>query len=292
MGMCDIIPGISGGTIAFITGIYEKLVHSITLFNKSFFLKLITLKIKEALKPIPLDFLIPLFSGIMIAIFSAAKLVHFLLEYYAIYTWSLFFGLILASVFHLSKEIDFKNIKQSLFFIFGVSIGFVIVGLIPVSTPENYLFIFFSGIIGITAMILPGISGSFILLILGKYEYITGAVKAPFAEGNLLILSIFAIGCLIGLLSFSKLLNILLERFKPQMFALLTGFILGALRKIWPWKEILEAKIIRGKTHIVSEANTLPSLSNETYLAISICLISFVAVMAILSLEKRKPTAI
>ncbi len=274
MGICDIIPGVSGGTIAFVTGIYQDLLASIAAIDKNFFRYLFTFQFKLALDKISFSFLIPLLLGIFTALVSTARLIHYLLENEKVYTWSFFFGLILASVFYLAKEIKWKDKKNVIFFSIGMIGAYIIVGLIPITTPENYFFLFLCGVLAITAMILPGISGSFILLLLGKYHFVTYALRNPFLADNFLILIVFAVGCLVGLLSFSKLLNYLLNHHYQIMFALLSGFILGALRKIWPWK--------------LDEQNILPSLEVETFWAIGFIAIAFIGVFALLSYSHKK----
>jgi putative membrane protein len=288
MGVCDIIPGVSGGTIAFITGIYDKLVHSITLFNKDLLKAVLNFDIGTVKKHVPWGFLIPLGSGIAMALISTSRLVHYLLNHHAIYTWSVFTGLILASVVFLSKEIQWKKFENLIIFLIGTLGAYFLVGMIPVQTPESYLFIFFSGCVAISAMILPGISGSFILLLLGKYAYITGALRNPFVGENFTILIFFALGCGVGILAFSRLLDFLLLKYQQAIFSLLTGFILGALRKIWPWKEVLESKVIRGKTHILREANYLPDIGAETTIAIGLMLVAFAIVFGVMIFSKSR----
>lgn len=292
MGVADIVPGVSGGTIAFITGIYDRLLESISSVNLKFFKYLFTFRIKEALGHIQFFFLLPLFSGIIFAILSTSRLMHFLMNDYPIFTWATFFGLIASSILYVGKQInkplEIKNLSS---LIIGTIIGYVLVSLIPVSTPNSYLFIFLSGMIAICAMILPGISGSFILLILGKYAFITAALKSPFAENNLILILIFCFGCLIGILSFSKFLNWFLKHFHNITMAFLTGFMIGSLKKIWPWKQTLESTIIRGKTYILREENIFPpSLDVDFGIAISLMTLGFLSVIIIESISQRNKT--
>ena len=193
MGIADLIPGVSGGTIAFITGIYDDLLTAISKVNGSFFKKLFSKNFNEALEESSAKFLIILMSGIGTSIILFARLMHYLMEHHAIPTWSLFFGLILASITALSKNVK-KIVGVNLFWIvLGGMFAYGVVSLVPVETPENYGFIFFCGFIAIMAMILPGLSGSFLLLILGKYQFITGAIKSPFADNNIVIMLIFSL---------------------------------------------------------------------------------------------------
>lgn len=289
MGLADIVPGVSGGTIAFVTGIYDELLNSISSVNKEFVKLIIKFEIKKAFEHINGKFLVTLGFGIASAILLTSRLMHYLLHTYPDHTWGLFFGLILASILYISKSIErpFKS-KHVSQFLFGTIIGVALVSLIPVSSENNYLNIFLSGSIAICAMILPGISGSFILLILGKYAFITGALKAPFTDNNLIFIFIFCIGCLVGILSFSKLLNFLMHKYHQAMITILTGFMFGSLKKIWPWKEILESVVIREKTHVLKEANILPEINFATIITIVFMLLGFGLVFAIEYLGKKK----
>lgn len=283
MGIADIVPGVSGGTIAFITGIYDTLLNAISSVNKDFIKLLFSFKIKEALVHINASFLIPLFMGIAIAIISMSKIMHFFMNDYPTLTWSLFFGLIGASIIYIGKKItNIKSTKSILGISAGAIIAYLLVSLIPVQTPNTNLYIFFSGMIAICAMILPGISGSFILLILGKYAYVTGAVKSPFSPGNLEIIFIFAVGCVIGILSFSKILNYLLSRYHNLMMCFLTGFMIGSMKKIWPWKEVVESKIIRDKLYVIKDINIIPEQLDLNFIAcLVLMVIGFVLVFGL-----------
>ena len=290
MGMADIVPGVSGGTVALITGIYDELIKSISLVNTDFIKLLFQFKIIKALEHINIKFLAPLMLGILTAIVSMARLMHFFMNNYSVYTWSLFFGLILASIIFVAKHIeDIKKLNHLSFIILGTAIGYGVVSLIPVETSNTLSMIFFSGMISICAMILPGISGSFILLILGKYMYVTSAIKNPFIEGNIYILISFAFGCLLGLLAFSRLLNYLLSKFHGQMMCVLLGFMIGSLKKIWPWREVIEQKIIRGKVHVLKESVVFPTEVNlEVILAFGLMIFGIVLVFVIEGFSKQK----
>jgi putative membrane protein len=280
MGAADIIPGVSGGTVAFITGIYDELVKSIASVDKVFLGYLFKAQFKQAFDHINLKFLLPLFIGILTAIILLSKLMHFLINDYPVYTWALFFGLILASIRylydHIKNPIYIPNLMATAF---GALLGFLLVSLVPVQTPNSYPIIFGVGCIAICAMILPGISGSFLLLIFGKYEHVTGALKSPLYEDNLIIIAIFAAGCLIGLLSFSKILNYLLSKYHNLMMCILTGFMIGSIKKLWPWRDILESTIIRDKVHVLKEANYIPDYFDaEVGIAIFLMLLGFAIV--------------
>ena len=282
MGTADIIPGVSGGTIALIAGIYTQLIDAIKSLDGQGIKKILTLDLAGALAHVHVRFLVILLAGIGTAIVSIARLMHWLLANQPTFTWSVFFGLILASIWILGKKVSWGGATGAAF-LGGIVVGFLVVGLIPVQTPETWWFIIFCGMIAICAMILPGISGAFLLLILGKYEYITGALKNPFSTESLIIISCFAIGALIGITSFSRVLSFLLHHFEALTIAFLTGLMAGSLRKVWPWKEALETQIIRGKLHVLREVNLLPSLDQN--LLISFALMC-VGMLGVLGLEK------
>lgn len=233
MGAADVVPGVSGGTIAFIVGIYDELINSIKSINAHSLKLLFTGKIVSFWKAINGSFLFSILLGIGISVFSLAKLITWLLEAHPIMVWAFFFGLVLASTWFVSKDIKEWNVKTIASFIVGAAVAYYITVATPAETPTNLLFIFLCGAIAICAMILPGISGSFILVLLGKYFYIMDAVK-ELKIGTLLV---FAAGALIGITSFSRVLSFALARFRNSTLALLTGFMLGSLNKVWPWKE-------------------------------------------------------
>lgn len=239
MGAADVIPGVSGGTIAFITGIYEELINSIKSFNKEFFSLLFTQGVSAAWQHINGNFLVAVLSGILLSIFSLAGLISWLLLMYPKMVWAFFFGLIIASALHVGRKITYWDATAIISLVAGVAIAAYITIATPATTPEAWWFIFLSGSIAITAMILPGISGSFILLLLGKYEFILNAVK-DFQIG---IIVIFAIGCVVGIISFSNVISWLFRNIPNATMALLTGFMIGSLNKLWPWKEDIETRL-------------------------------------------------
>ena len=232
MGAADVIPGVSGGTIAFLMGIYSRLIGAINSINKDNLKLLFRFRIKDFFTAIDGAFLCSLFAGILISFFSLAKLMTYLLEYHPIPLWSFFFGLILASIIIIIKDLDGFKLRNILAFIAGTAIASYICLVSPSETSEAYWFIFVSGAIAICAMILPGISGSFILLLLGKYKFLMDAV----ATFNIPVLIVFFIGAVLGILAFSRFLGWLLKRWYMPTIALLSGFMLGSLIKVWPWK--------------------------------------------------------
>lgn len=232
MGAADVIPGVSGGTIAFLMGIYQELLDSIKSINGHSLKLLLTGKVGEFWKAINGWFLVSLGTGILVSIFSLARLMKYLLEYHPVQLWSFFFGLILASAIYILKGLDKWSLKNIISLLAGVAVAAYICIASPAQTPDALWFVFLSGAIAICAMILPGISGSFILLLLGKYAFIMGAVT----ELNIPVLLVFAAGAGIGIVCFSHVLSWLLKKFYMLTIALLSGFMIGSLLKVWPWK--------------------------------------------------------
>lgn len=239
MGAADVIPGVSGGTIAFIMGIYDEFVGSLASINTEAVKLLFKGRFKEFWKHINGSFLLSIVIGIGISVVCLAGLMQYLLANKPIQTWAFFFGLIVASSIFIIRGISGWKIREGLFLVFGILLGIVICTLSPTQTPDGLWFIFISGATAICAMILPGISGSFILLILGKYQYIMGVIS-DLVSGvnigqNLLIIGTFGIGAVVGILSFSKFLHWLLARWQKETMIVLAGFIIGSLVKVWPW---------------------------------------------------------
>ena len=233
MGTADIVPGVSGGTMAFILGIYERLVDAIhTIGKPAFWKQVLRGQIVAAIKSVPWGFLIPLGCGILLAIFSLSHLLEGLLHSHPAYLWSFFFGLVLASIHLVYQRITTKNGSTIGSLLLGTSFAYLIVGIVPTQTPEAAWFLVLSGAIASCAMILPGISGSFILVILGKYEFVLNAVN----QRELSTIALIGVGAVAGLLLFSDLLHFLLRKYHDLTIAFLTGLMIGSLRKIWPWK--------------------------------------------------------
>ena len=236
MGAADVVPGVSGGTIAFISGIYEELLTSISNINLDLFKTLRTDGIKKAWKQLNGNFLLALFIGIFISIISLAKVIKYLLENKPILLWSFFFGLVLASIIYIAKQITKWNLLTVVVTVLGAFVAYYITTLNPlVSENSSPFFMFIAGAIAICAMILPGISGAFILVLLGAYKPILSAVN----DRDLKTIALVGLGAIVGLLSFSKILKWLFANYKNYTLAVLTGFIIGSLNKIWPWKETL-----------------------------------------------------
>lgn len=254
MGAADVIPGVSGGTIAFIAGIYERLINALSSID----LSLIQLLRKEGFlavwKKVDGLFLLVLLSGIGSSILSLAKLVTYLLEFHPIPLWSFFLGLIIASVVVVQRQMKQVKWIHLIPFIVGIAFAWWITTLVPAQTTNALWFVFLSGAIAICAMILPGISGSFILVVLGKYQYILESLH----ELRIDVILVFMAGCLIGLLSFVRLVKWLFSRYHDLSIAVLGGFMVGSLNKVWPWKITLESAHIEDKIVPLVQENVSP----------------------------------
>lgn len=258
MGAADVVPGVSGGTIAFITGIYEELVFSIKSINLEALKLFFTGKWKSFWKQINGNFLLAVFAGIFISVLSLAKALEYLLEHQPILIWAFFFGLILASSYVVSRKITKWEYPKIVALVGGIGIAFYITSVTPTTTTDSAWFVIVSGAFASCAMILPGISGSFILLLLGKYEFALHAVN----ERIILDLFLLGSGALVGLVLFANLLSWLLKKYHDVTIAVLVGFMIGSLNKIWPWKETLETILVDGELKPLVEKNILPTLSN------------------------------
>ena len=239
MGGADVVPGVSGGTIAFITGIYETLLDSIKSVDAAALQLLLKGQFKEFWQHINGAFLVTLFAGIAVSILTLAKLIAYLLEHHPIQLWSFFFGLIIIAAYLVAKEIGKWSIGVFVAAAAGIAIAYYITLATPAETPTSLWFVFLSGAVAICAMILPGISGSFILLILGKYAFILEAVN----ERNFAVIAVFGLGCVVGILTFARIISWLLDRYHDVAVALLAGFMIGSLGKIWPWKEVMLTRL-------------------------------------------------
>lgn len=255
MGAADVVPGVSGGTIAFITGIYEELINSIKSVNPASLKLLFRGRWKEFWKVINGNFLISLLAGIFISILSLARVIRFLLETYPVLVWSFFFGLIVASAIFVVRYVKKWNLGVAVTAIAGVAIAWIITVMTPAEANTTWWFIFISGAIAICAMILPGISGSFILVLMGMYKFILEAV----GNFNIPVVLLFLAGAAIGIISFSNVLSWLLRKYHDLTIGLLAGFMIGSLNKVWPWKNVVETFVDRhGEIKPLIEENVLP----------------------------------
>lgn len=232
MGAANVVPGVSGGTIALITGIYKEIIGALnSLMEKETWKALFKGNFKDFWKQVHGTFLLWLAIGVLLSVFSLAKLMTFVLEHHPVQTWAFFFGLIIASAILMFKDIKGWRLGDILFALLGIAMGLAVCTLSPTQTPDSWFFIFLCGALAVCTMILPGVSGSFILVIMGKYDFIMQAV----ADLDWPVLTVFALGCIVGILAFSKFLHWLLGRFERQTMLVLLGFVLGSLVKVWPW---------------------------------------------------------
>ena len=271
MGAADVVPGVSGGTMAFILGIYEELILAIRSFDLTFAKLALSLKFREALEHVNWKFLLALGLGILTAILSLAKGLSWLLTNQPVMIWSFFFGLVLASVLTVRTRVSRWTVGLVAAAIIAAIAAFFLVGLTPVSTPETWWFLFLSGAVAICAMILPGISGAFILVLLGKYHFVLEAVN----QRNLPPLIIVAAGAVVGIIIFSRLLGWLFKNHHDLVVAVLCGLMLGSLRKVWPWK--------------LDGVNIWPAgLNSEVFIALGLAVLGVIVVAALDRAARRQ----
>ena len=283
MGAADVVPGVSGGTIAFIVGIYEELINSIKSINTENLRLLFRGQFRSFWEGINANFLLSIVLGIGISIFSLAKIITYLLVNQPILVWAFFFGLVLASTWFVAKEIKQWQVKTAVSFVIGAVLAYYITVATPAETPTHPRFIFLCGAIAICAMILPGISGSFILVLLGKYFYIMEAVKSF----RITVMLTFMAGAVIGITTFSRVLSFALRRFHDATIALLSGFMLGSLNKVWPWTETIETYTdSHGVVKPLVEQNIAPN--TQVIEAVGLMILGFTLVYALEKLSTRK----
>ncbi|MFT7691992.1 MAG: putative membrane protein [Candidatus Latescibacterota bacterium] len=279
MGTADVIPGVSGGTVALVMGIYDELVNTIASVDGRVLHALLRGRIMEVLKLVNAGFLFPLLAGVFIAIASFAKLITYLLATHPQPVWGFFTGLILASALFVAKQIaGGLNARLGIFIVLGAAFGYAITSLVPVETgTESYKFVL-AGMIAICAMILPGISGSFLLVIMGKYQQVFTAVH----ERELQVVALFGIGAVIGILGFSRLLKRLLLHYHAVTMAFLVGLMLGSLRKVWPFRNVLEERVVGSKTLVLSDECIWPQdLTGEVWLSFVLMVVGAVLVLVL-----------
>lgn len=287
MGAADAVPGVSGGTIAFMTGIYEELIYSLKQCGPSALIMLFKEGPVAAWKHVNGTFLLTLISGILFSLLTISHVVLYWLAEYPELLWSFFFGLILASVWSVCRHVEHWDRNTYTSFIIGVITAYFITSMSPTSVEATPLFIFLSGMVAICAMILPGISGSFILLLLGMYTPILMAIK----NIELFTLGLFATGCVVGLLSFSRVLSWMFSLFRTATLALLGGFMLGSLNKVWPWKYTTAYTINRhGQEVPLVQENISPftfeSLTGEPALLVYAFGLMLLGALMVVAIEK------
>ncbi|MBW1692260.1 MAG: DUF368 domain-containing protein [Deltaproteobacteria bacterium] len=284
MGAANVIPGVSGGTMALILGIYVELIDAIRSLNLKALRLLAVLKIREALGAISWPFLLPVGLGILLATVSLARILSVLLETYPVMVWSFFFGLILSSVLTVSKVVQEWGVGTFAGAALGAIGAFFLFGLVPAATPNSTWFIFLSGVLAICAMILPGISGAYILVLLGKYHYALDAVN----NRDLAALTILTAGAVVGLLSFARIIGWLLKFYHDVTMAVLIGLMLGSLRRIWPWKETLSSvNDSYGREVAALQVNILPNSFNGEVVCALLCMLLGVLVILVMNRVAR-----
>ena len=284
MGVANVIPGVSGGTIALITEIYEELINSLKSFDKKALKLIISLDLSAFIQHTNLYFLLCVFSGSVASVFSIASLFKYLFSHFPILIWAFFFGLIIASIYFVGKRIRQWNSSSIISLIIGTVAALSLSFITPASENSNLFFVFLCGIIGISGMMLPGLSGSFILILMGNYELL---MVTAVTDLNIILLGVFFLGSAFGLMSFSHVLSWVFKHYKDATLALLTGFILGSLSIIWPWKRISNSIMVNGKEKIIAYDWYFPSdCDQETILAI---LLIVAGILIVYSLEIFTP---
>ncbi len=285
MGAADVVPGVSGGTIAFISGIYEELIGSIKSIDIEAIKLLIGLRFKDFWLKVNGNFLLAVVAGVALSILSLARVMTYCLEHHPILIWSFFFGLIIASAIIIFRQIKHFNLLSALSIAVGAAVAYSITVLSPAQTPDQWWFILLCGSIAICAMIMPGISGSFILLLMGKYQYILGALS----ELNIPVILLFVVGAGVGIICFSHLLSWLLTSHHTATVSLLTGFMIGSLNKVWPWKETIQTTLnSHGELIPLVERNVSPSnfealsgAPSQLLLAVAMAVVGFLTIYII-----------
>jgi len=284
MGAANVIPGVSGGTIALITGIFERLVDGIKSFDFTALRLILKGDLKGFAKHTDLAFLIALFLGVVLSILSFARLFDFLFIHYPVYIWSFFFGLILASVYFVGKTVSKWSWDVIVVFIIGLAIALTITFLNPATQNEGLLYLIICGIIAACSMILPGLSGSFVLILLGNYQLV---MIDSINQLRFEILIPVVFGALIGLLGFSHLLSWVFKKYRNQTIAILTGFIFGSLGIIWPWKDLVIQQFGE-KQKVVGYNWILPEINLQFGIAIGIMLLGILTIWLMETMAKEK----
>jgi len=294
MGTANVIPGVSGGTIALITNIYERFINALKNINFTAIKLLFTGKIKELISYIDLYFLLQVFTGVLIAFFTIAFLLKYLFLHYPIYTWAFFFGLIIGSSWLIIKKLNKMTLWDWVFLLIGISIPVIMVFLKPINENDNLFYILFCGIIGTSGMVLPGISGSYLILLLGNYKLI---MLDAVTTLNLRILIPFLIGSILGLIIVSYFISLLLKKYYNQVLSLLAGFVIGSLALIWPWKFSIDfthglllqnkfgalidanGQLINFKPYIIKYQYFLPEIDTQFWISIFLIIIGIIIVV-------------
>ena len=292
MGAANVIPGVSGGTIAFITNIYEDLINSLKAFDIKAIRYFFSFKLKSFSEHVNFQFLFWLFTGVFISILSLGKILSFLFDNYPVYVWAFFFGLILASIYFVGKTISEWNLATVTAVIAGVVIAVIITYLNPASRNESTLYLFLCGIVAMASMLLPGLSGSFVLILMGNYQLI---FLEAVPDLNMRVLLPVVLGSIAGFIILSRIISFLINKFRDETIGVLTGFILGSLLIIWPWKDpeyLLDTsgEVVLRKGKMVIEGYTwqLPEIGNsETWISAVFIILGITLVIIIEIFAKR-----
>ena len=293
MGAANVIPGVSGGTIALITGIFERLIDALKSINLTAFKLFFTGKWKAFAKHIQLDFLLSVFAGVFISIFSIAKVLEYLFLYHPVFIWAFFFGLILASIYYVGKSISKWNVPVIISFVMGTAIAVGISLFKPAQENTNLYYLLICGVVAVCSMIIPGLSGSFVLILMGNYRLIMIEAVTDF---NWEILLPVGIGAVIGLLAFSHLLSWIFKRFRNQAIALLTGFMAGSLLILWPWKKDIYSLDTAGEVILNRSGDPLlegyeyllPIVQNIEFWLASLCILFGILTIMIIEWQGKK----
>ena len=299
MGMAEVVPGVSGGTIAFITGIYAELINTIKSFTPTNLKLLFQGKLKDFAQAVNLNFLIPLIIGMFIGIVCGVFGISYLLENHPLGVWSFFFGLIVASCIYVAKQIKSWNLLNVTLLVLFAVLGYTVTVVKPFEAIDSTIWVFVCGVIAVSALLLPGLSGSFILLLLNMYQPIFGSIKAVLSTQDpkaMLTTGIFILGCITGLLSFSRVLSWAFKKYEGATLAALAGLLLGSLNKVWPWQKVLATRInSEGHELITFTKSVSPTAfsglqnnflygNNPNYLLVGVCFI--VGIALVLGLDK------
>ena len=274
IGIANIIPGVSGGTIALIVGIYERLINAIKSFGPDAAKMLFTGKWNQFIEKTDLYFLLSIFAGVGLAIISLARIFDFLFNHYPVYIWAFFFGLILTSVYYVGRTVEKWKISDYIFFLIGTVIALILTFLTPASEDSSFFYLIICGVVAICSMILPGLSGSFVLILMGNYQLV--AITAINNKDFTILLPV-AIGAVVGLIAFSHFLSWLFKKYKDQTISLLTGFIFGSLGVIWPWKDPIE-QTFGEKVKIVGYDYFLPEMNMEFLIAMLVIIAGMITI--------------
>ena len=290
MGAANVIPGVSGGTMALLTGIFEKLINAIKSFDLQAIKLGLRFKFKELFEHVDIKFLSAIGIGVIASILTFARVLEYLFEHHALYVWSFFFGLILASVYFVGKKISKRTASVIALFVFGTAIAASIAFMTPAEENASILYLILCGAIAMCSMILPGLSGSYVLLLMGNYQLVM--IKAV-SNFDLAVLIPVGIGAVVGLVAFARLLSWIFKKFHDQTLALLTGFIFGSLSILWPWKEAIIQTFQKGnelKEKVIGYDYTLPELNAETGIALGIMIAGIVIIALIETMANKLKT--